>query len=393
MQNPTTTLTKIPPIPPKPKLQYQHGQIAKFGQLSRSIAGGQLPPPPGDSDTDSGICADSDNQLSPRHINAGFLDDKPRKLQRKFEIPVYREHLTPESAWTIKLEGKTDNALEMKKIEMEMSESKKGKEYLNGLKSGQETSELHPEKEVPSLSETDTSDHSQSLHARRVHTNLSKLSYQRRLPEGLQTNCYNSQTSRNGKQYRVRFADQVSSTDGGSSFSSSGWDNIDQVSVNSCDGNYSDYYLHRSTRGIATITSTISVNNPDQVLSTISESNNRIKLPGQQQTIDDQFIGCSNHPQPEHKHQISGSDEQDDTASASPPQSSPGYSVAMTRLRRSDDQHLIHSNGPPFRVIRRFHNRSTSLPRGVHRQSIALEIRRGSIDCFHAPHDYSSLYK
>lgn len=64
------------------------------------FAGGQLPPPPGDSDTDSGICADSDNQLSPRHINAtGYLDDRSKILQRKIEIPVYREHLTPESAW------------------------------------------------------------------------------------------------------------------------------------------------------------------------------------------------------------------------------------------------------------------------------------------------------
>lgn len=47
---------------------------------------------------------------------------------------------------------------------------------------------------------------------RELHRNLSTLSYQRRLPEELQMNCYNSQTSRNGKQYRVRFADQVSAS-------------------------------------------------------------------------------------------------------------------------------------------------------------------------------------
>ncbi|VDK37123.1 unnamed protein product [Gongylonema pulchrum] len=59
-----------------------------------------MPLPPGDSDTDSGICADSDNQLSPRHINAAaYLDNKSRSLQRKAEIAVYRDYLTPESAW------------------------------------------------------------------------------------------------------------------------------------------------------------------------------------------------------------------------------------------------------------------------------------------------------
>ncbi|MCP9257747.1 hypothetical protein DINM_001002 [Dirofilaria immitis] len=115
MQNPTITLATInskvsPPIsppmpPPKPKMyqllqQYQYGQIAKVGQLSRNIGGSQLPPPPGDSDTDSGICADSDSQLSPRHINnAGIFGNKSKKLQHKFELPIYHKHLTPKSAW------------------------------------------------------------------------------------------------------------------------------------------------------------------------------------------------------------------------------------------------------------------------------------------------------
>uniref|UniRef100_A0A0R3S100 PDZ domain-containing protein n=1 Tax=Elaeophora elaphi TaxID=1147741 RepID=A0A0R3S100_9BILA len=279
--------------------------------------GGQLPPPPGDSDTDSGICADSDNQLSPRHPNAVFLDDKSKKLQRKFEIPAYREHLTPESAW-------------------------------------------------------------------RVRKNIS---YQRCLPEGQKTNSYNSQIPRNGKQHRVRFADQVSSTDGSLS-SSSGWDNTDLAGVNNCVNNSSDCYLHRSTMGIATATSTMP--NPDHVCpKVISDSNNGIinKLSGRQHADN---IGYSNHRQPKRQHQISGSYEQDGTASGPLPQSPPGYSVAMTRLRRSDDQHLTHSNEPSCRIIRRFHSRSASLPRGMHRQSEALEIRCGSIDCCYPPQNYSS---
>ncbi|CAG9536554.1 unnamed protein product [Cercopithifilaria johnstoni] len=333
MQNSATTLTKIPPIPaPKPKicqLKYQHGQIAKFGKLSRSTAGGQLPQPPGDSDTDSGICADSDNQLSPRHINVRFLGDKSKKLQHKFEIPVYREHLTPENAWY------------------------------------------------------------DPFTLKRVPTNLSKLSYQRRLPERLQMNCYNGQTSKNGKQYRVRFADQVSSTDGGSSSSSSCWDNTDLISVTSCGSNYSDCY--RSSTEAATTTSIISANNPDQVLPTVISSNsNRVinKLSGQQCVMDNQFsFGYNCHSQPKHQYQINGSYEQDDTTSAPLPQSPGYYSMAMTRLRRSDNQYLTHSNEPFFR---RFHNRSVSLPRGIHRQSVTLEIRRGSIDCSNSQHDYSS---
>ncbi|EJD74439.1 hypothetical protein LOAG_18247 [Loa loa] len=321
-------MTKVPPIPPpKPKMyqiQYQHGQIAKFGQFSRNITGGQLPPPPGDSDTDSGICADSDNQLSPRHINATFLNNKSKKLQRKFDIPAYGEHLTPENA-------------------------------------------------------------------REVDT----FSYQRRIPEELQTNYYNSQTSRNGKQYRVRFADQVLSMDDGSSSSSSGWNNTDLIGVNNCGTNYSDCYLHRSTMGGgggggSTTTSTVSVNNPDQVQQAIVSSNNTgivNKLSSQQHVNNDQFnFGYNKHPQTKHQqqyqHQINGSYEKDDIASAPLPQSSPGYSMVMTRLRRNDDQRrLAHSNDSSFPVMRRFHNRSASLPRGMHRQSNALEIRRGSIDC------------
>lgn len=62
--------------------------------------GGQLLPPPGDSDTDSGICADSDNQLSPRNIiSVGFLDNKLKKQQRKVEASVYRKHPIAENAW------------------------------------------------------------------------------------------------------------------------------------------------------------------------------------------------------------------------------------------------------------------------------------------------------
>ncbi|VDO32038.1 unnamed protein product [Onchocerca flexuosa] len=64
------------------------------------MPGGQLLQPPGDSDTDSGICADSDNQLSPRHIiGVGFLDNKLTKQQRKVQASVYRKHSAPENAW------------------------------------------------------------------------------------------------------------------------------------------------------------------------------------------------------------------------------------------------------------------------------------------------------
>ncbi|VDM99483.1 unnamed protein product [Thelazia callipaeda] len=74
--------------------------IYYFIQIYLHRNSGQLPPPPGDSDTDSGICADSDNQFSPRHLNGlVFIDDKSKLLQRNFEIPIYREHLTPESVW------------------------------------------------------------------------------------------------------------------------------------------------------------------------------------------------------------------------------------------------------------------------------------------------------
>ncbi|VDK73419.1 unnamed protein product [Onchocerca ochengi] len=445
MKNLTTTLatnnSKVPPIPPpKPKiyqLQYQHGQTAKFGQLSRSTTeaeetvktkwselcsigirrvlletfynilwqilfhlrrislklfaferesihcssieksftvkvrpgreqkscrhfnngilvpgqdaniiadkaaiqiahekndfiGGQLLPPPGDSDTDSGICADSDNQLSPRHIiSVGFLDNKLKKQQRKVEASVYRKHPAAENAWY------------------------------------------------------------DLLMCKRVHPNLLTLSYQRRLPERLQTNCYNSQTSRNGKQYRVRFADQVSSTDGGSSSFSSDWKSSNLVG--SSGSNYSNCYLYRSNAEASI--SAVPMNNSDQILPAfISSSNNDIiELTGQQHAVHNQFSSdYSNHPEAKNQQQINGSYEKDDIASAPLARSSPGFCLAMTRLRRSDDQWLTHANDPPFRLMRRFHNRSTSLPRGIHRQLASSNIRRGSIDCCYPSQDYSS---
>ncbi|VDN82455.1 unnamed protein product [Brugia pahangi] len=301
-------MMKVPPNPPpKPRmnqLQYRHG-------LSRSIAGGgQLPPQPGDSDTDSGICADSDNQLSPRHINSGFFDNKSKKLRRKFDMPVYREYLTPKTAWG-------------------------------------------------------------------VHTNLSALPYQKCLPERLQTNR-NSQTSRNGKQHRVRFADQVLSMDGSSLSSSSGCDNINLVAVNSC-ANYSGCFLHYPSMETAILTSPVSSNNPDLVLpAVVSRSNSGTinKLSGQHHAIDYQFnFGYSSHVQ-------SSYDEDDRTL--------PGYSAPMTRLIRNDNQCITHPNESSYRVMRRFRNRSASLPRGMHCESSALEMRRGSIDCCYPPQSYSS---
>lgn len=54
--------------------------------------------------------------------------------------------------------------------------------------------------------------------------------------------------------------------------------------------------------------------------------------------------GHRSHSQQKHQHQISRFYEQDDRASAPLPQSPPSYSVAMTELRRSDDQHITQSN-------------------------------------------------
>ncbi|VDO35633.1 unnamed protein product, partial [Onchocerca flexuosa] len=97
----------------------------------------------------------------------------------------------------------------------------------------------------------------------------------------------------------------------------------------------------------------------------------------------------SNHPEAKNQQQLHGSYEKDDIASAPPPRSPPRYCLAMTRLRRSDDQWLTHTNDPCFRLMRRFHNRSASLPRGMHYQSVSSK-RRGSIDCCYPPQDYSS---
>uniref|UniRef100_A0A915Q5L8 PDZ domain-containing protein n=1 Tax=Setaria digitata TaxID=48799 RepID=A0A915Q5L8_9BILA len=311
-----TTNSKTPPVPPpKPKtyqLQYPHGQNVKFGQLSRTTPGGQLPQAPGDSDTDSGICADSDNQLSPRHVGGvAFLDNKSKKLQRKAEFLTYREHLTPESAW-------------------------------------------------------------------RVHGNSSASLCQRRLSQGLQAS-FIGQTSKNGKQYRVRFADQVSSTDGSTS-SASGWDNNSAASANSASINYS----HRPT----TATSVLSISNLDQTVGGSSDVTNdtndrSVMAPSVQQhgVINDHF-GYSNRPLQQRPEQHErGTYALDGITSAPLPQSPPAYSVVMTRLRRNDDQRVTRSNDSSLRLIRRFHNRSSSLPRGMHCQSTALEVRRGSIDC------------
>ncbi|MCP9257746.1 hypothetical protein DINM_001001 [Dirofilaria immitis] len=214
---------------------------------------------------------------------------------------------------------------------------------------------------------------------KRARTNLSTLSYQRRSPEGLQTHC---QTSRNGKQCRVRFADQVSLMDGESSNSISGWGNSDLIG--SSDANYSNCYLHRFTAGTAVTTSTMPVTNPDQLLPMfISSDNNSInnKL-SDSHVIANQFsFGYNAHPKM--KHDINECYEEDS-------QSLPRYSVAMTRLRRNDNQWLSHASDPSFRMIRRFHNRSSSLPRGIHRQSTASKTHRGSIDCCYPPQDYSS---
>ncbi|EJW87035.1 hypothetical protein WUBG_02055 [Wuchereria bancrofti] len=166
--------------------------------------------------------------------------------------------------------------------------------------------------------------------------------------------------------------------DGSSLSSSSGFNNTDLVAVNSCDS-CSGCFLHHSTMGTATLTSLVSANNSDQVLPAVVRSSNSgtiNKLSGQHHTIDYHFnFGYSSHPQ-------SSYDEDDRTL--------PGYSAPMTRLIRNDDQCITHPNEPSYRVMPRFHNRSASLPRGMHRQSSALEMRRGSIDWCYPLQSYSS---
>uniref|UniRef100_A0A0M3ICN5 Uncharacterized protein n=1 Tax=Ascaris lumbricoides TaxID=6252 RepID=A0A0M3ICN5_ASCLU len=101
---------RIPPVPPpKPKnytLQYpnaQQQQQASKNPLVRASSGVQFVVAPGDSDTDSGICADSDNQLSPRRSSGTIPSNTSEETKSKIRPQssdhiANRDYLTPSSA-------------------------------------------------------------------------------------------------------------------------------------------------------------------------------------------------------------------------------------------------------------------------------------------------------
>ncbi|VDM38847.1 unnamed protein product [Toxocara canis] len=268
------------------------------------ILGVQFAVAPGDSDTDSGICADSDNQLSPRRsstaVQPSASDENKTKIRSQAGDPISnKDYLTPNSA-----------------------------RRLFGNNADGATSCLP-----------------------------------RRLPQRPRVNTVGSQGNRSGKQFRVRFADQVCSS-AGSSSSSCTSENTAEMGATATAPIYSGYYTDGATSSAIHDRRPLSNANESEFNSGLCSCHYPLSSTRFSGYIPRQGNG--------------GAFSLNDVESSVP--GPPSYALAMTRIRRNDHQRFSRINAPP-RVIRHYQNRSSSLPRGLHHSEYD-DSRRSSFDCF-----------